>query len=80
MTNTNGSAAGFRQVWVPSSPAEALAPRLLLGGWSNLVSGCAGSADGSDSPSSDYSVYADVAFADGTPRTAALRPAPNYQY
>ena len=62
VNNTNGSVAGFTQVWVPSSPAEAVASRLLLGGWSNLVSGGTwGSRDGED-----YSVYADVAYADGT--------------
>lgn len=62
VNNTNGSMAGLTQGWVPSSPAEAKASRLLLGGWSKLVSGGTwGSRDGED-----YSVYADIEYADGT--------------
>ena len=60
MNNTNGSGAGFLQTWKPSSPAEAASPRLLLGGWSNLESG------GADGGGEDYSIYADIAYADGT--------------
>lgn len=60
VNNTNGSGAGFHQTWVPSTPAEAETARLLLGGWSKLLSG------GADGGGEDYSVYADIAYTDGT--------------
>lgn len=60
VNNTNGSEAGFHQTWVPTTPAEATSSRLLLGGWSNLLTG------GADGGGEDYSVYADIAYSDGT--------------
>lgn len=60
VNNTNGSGAGFHQTWIPNTPAEATSSRLLLGGWSNLLSG------GADGGGEDYSVYADIAYTDGT--------------